>query len=137
MNVREFLARMARTSLLGLAEGCTGQADDYCCLKRLLSIFSALIFDSSVEEGSPSCDAAPNGPDTRPLHSIKAVSMASFSCVVRFRGRRSEEHTSELQSRVDLVCWLLLEKKNKEYIASIIRQRRLHEKRTPECRGKA
>src|SRR5206468_10058339 len=28
--------------------------------------------------------------------------------------RRSEEHTSELQSRSDLVCRLLLEKKNKE-----------------------
>src|SRR5438105_7282421 len=29
--------------------------------------------------------------------------------------KRSEEHTSELQSRVDLVCRLLLEKKNKHY----------------------
>src|SRR6266849_7069295 len=29
----------------------------------------------------------------------------------RARGTRSEEHTSELQSRVDLVCRLLLEKK--------------------------
>src|SRR5699024_11265279 len=28
-------------------------------------------------------------------------------------GKRSEEHTSELQSRFDLVCRLLLEKKNK------------------------
>src|SRR5207247_3458199 len=28
--------------------------------------------------------------------------------------KRSEEHTSELQSRVDLVCRLLLEKKKKE-----------------------
>src|SRR5207249_9190936 len=28
---------------------------------------------------------------------------------------RSEEHTSELQSRFDLVCRLLLEKKNKKY----------------------
>src|SRR5438105_9460390 len=28
---------------------------------------------------------------------------------------RSEEHTSELQSRVDLVCRLLLEKKKKAY----------------------
>src|SRR5207247_3741685 len=28
---------------------------------------------------------------------------------------RSEEHTSELQSRVDLVCRLLLEKKNNIY----------------------
>src|SRR5699024_11730126 len=29
----------------------------------------------------------------------------------RFPARRSEEHTSELQSRFDLVCRLLLEKK--------------------------
>src|SRR5207247_4995063 len=29
-------------------------------------------------------------------------------------GLRSEEHTSELQSRVDLVCRLLLEKQNEE-----------------------
>src|SRR5712664_4271600 len=29
-------------------------------------------------------------------------------------GRRSEEHTSELQSRSDLVCRLLLEKKKRE-----------------------
>src|SRR5947207_11109523 len=29
------------------------------------------------------------------------------------RGRRSEEHTSELQSHSDLVCRLLLEKKKK------------------------
>src|SRR2546421_8267554 len=31
----------------------------------------------------------------------------------RSEGPRSEEHTSELQSRSDLVCRLLLEKKNK------------------------
>src|SRR2546422_8561918 len=30
-------------------------------------------------------------------------------------GRRSEEHTSELQSRLHLVCRLLLEKKKVEY----------------------
>src|SRR2546421_7470937 len=30
------------------------------------------------------------------------------------RGERSEEHTSELQSRSDLVCRLLLEKKKKD-----------------------
>src|SRR2546422_7419195 len=30
--------------------------------------------------------------------------------------RRSEEHTSELQSRLHLVCRLLLEKKKKKYI---------------------
>src|SRR5438874_8350470 len=32
------------------------------------------------------------------------------------RGVRSEEHTSELQSRRDLVCRLLLEKKNAGYL---------------------
>src|SRR5438105_5572194 len=33
---------------------------------------------------------------------------------VGVRLRRSEEHTSELQSRVDLVCRLLLEKKKQQ-----------------------
>src|SRR5699024_11493151 len=33
--------------------------------------------------------------------------------VLSVSGVRSEEHTSELQSRFDLVCRLLLEKKNK------------------------
>ena len=32
----------------------------------------------------------------------------------RCANSRSEEHTSELQSRFDLVCHLLLEKKNKK-----------------------
>src|SRR5207248_9419240 len=36
---------------------------------------------------------------------------AAFACSVRFR-TRSEEHTSELLSPYDLVCRLLLEKKN-------------------------
>src|SRR5438105_7926421 len=45
-----------------------------------------------------------------PLHDDRqpAVSRAA-----RRRDERSEEHTSELQSRVDLVCRLLLEKKKK------------------------
>src|SRR2546430_12642844 len=34
-------------------------------------------------------------------------------------GRRSEEHTSELQSQSNLVCRLLLEKKKKEWPYSI------------------
>src|SRR5699024_11276602 len=32
----------------------------------------------------------------------------------KVKASRSEEHTSELQSRFDLVCRLLLEKKNKQ-----------------------
>src|SRR2546422_7513365 len=38
----------------------------------------------------------------------------------RFRGDRSEEHTSELQSRLHLVCRLLLEKKKKKTISICI-----------------
>src|SRR3712207_6966516 len=37
------------------------------------------------------------------------------------RGTRSEEHTSELQSRQYLVCRLLLEKKKKKYILLFIK----------------
>src|SRR5581483_5171062 len=37
---------------------------------------------------------------------------ASMPSATRRRRRRSEEHTSELQSRQNLVCRLLLEKKN-------------------------
>src|SRR2546422_4360520 len=43
-------------------------------------------------------------------------------CVARTRSFRSEEHTSELQSRLHLVCRLLLEKKKNirhEYIKPI------------------
>src|SRR5207247_10698714 len=42
-----------------------------------------------------------------------ATVVADFGALVKGAGR-SEEHTSELQSRVDLVCRLLLEKKNKQ-----------------------
>src|SRR2546427_973152 len=40
--------------------------------------------------------------------------MAMSACLVRIAWWRSEEHTSELQSQSNLVCRLLLEKKNKE-----------------------
>src|SRR5438105_6626939 len=49
----------------------------------------------------------------------------SRTCAPRGRARprslRSEEHTSELQSRVDLVCRLLLEKKKKKKIQQKLR----------------
>src|SRR2546429_6458589 len=37
---------------------------------------------------------------------------SAFFRKLRVRSQRSEEHTSELQSRLHLVCRLLLEKKN-------------------------
>src|SRR2546422_7863016 len=43
---------------------------------------------------------------------ISAGSLARLCAQAREATRRSEEHTSELQSRLHLVCRLLLEKKN-------------------------
>src|SRR5438105_11396158 len=52
-------------------------------------------------------------------HASWVFPSASSDCPTWARARcrwkdRSEEHTSELQSRVDLVCRLLLEKKKKK-----------------------
>src|SRR2546429_6825513 len=61
---------------------------------------------------------------TLSLHDALPISRRAFAgppagkCAgtSRTRRRRSEEHTSELQSRLHLVCRLLLEKKKKQYI---------------------
>src|SRR5687768_18058201 len=55
-------------------------------------------------------------PSTRPLkwrEPRDGTSTRPRSRAPRFQLRRSEEHTSELQSRLHLVCRLLLEKKNR------------------------
>src|SRR5215211_8396482 len=44
------------------------------------------------------------------------------------RRRRSEEHTSELQSHSDLVCRLLLEKKKKNHTCTLILKKQNNEK---------
>src|SRR6266513_5154695 len=46
--------------------------------------------------------------------------------------RRSEEHTSELQSRFDLVCRLLLEKKKKPKLARSSGPKNLHRDNSPK-----
>src|SRR5215510_14690640 len=71
----------AMAELSGRAHDVTGVGTRQASLKCRLSIFSTLIFDSSVDDGTPSRRAAPNGPATRPLLSASAASMASFSCV--------------------------------------------------------
>src|SRR2546429_1123477 len=49
-----------------------------------------------------------------PSRRIRSSSRATpSSSLKRLASRRSEEHTSELQSRLHLVCRLLLEKKKK------------------------
>src|SRR3982750_4974066 len=57
---------------------------------------------------------------TLSLHDALPISSCSLCCcsgahirsLLAHHSERSEEHTSELQSRSDLVCRLLLEKKN-------------------------
>src|SRR5947209_18657378 len=53
------------------------------------------------------------GVDPAPLEEdLDLVALATVADVVPLVGERSEEHTSELQSRQYIVCRLLLEKKN-------------------------
>src|SRR5215469_18498219 len=54
------------------------------------------------------------------------VCVSVVHCESPVRRPKSEEHTSELQSRRDLVCRLLLEKKkkNKQHIPLIIQQKK-------------
>src|SRR5438067_2902426 len=72
-------------------------------------------------------------PYTTLFRSPATESMASSVCCVRkllvrmmasVEAGRSEEHTSELQSRFDLVCRLLLEKKKKNRTQRKDRDRR-------------
>src|SRR2546429_3261949 len=51
--------------------------------------------------------------DARNLEHVRAAISASATSPKEIE--RSEEHTSELQSRLHLVCRLLLEKKKKKY----------------------
>src|SRR5438067_9718829 len=50
-------------------------------------------------------------PELRPYSASKVLVRTRNSWMQSGQGCRSEEHTSELQSRFDLVCRLLLEKK--------------------------
>src|SRR5437870_9557750 len=56
----------------------------------------------------------------------ESSSSASSAASIRRLPLRSEEHTSELQSRGHLVCRLLLEKKKKKNIAILGQHNQLH-----------
>src|SRR5216683_7429707 len=69
------------------------------------------IYTLSLHDALPISPGAPAAPPWRRPgpDSIRMISLRIFSA-----SARSEEHTSELQSRSDLVCRLLLEKKKKK-----------------------
>src|SRR5699024_12009482 len=73
--------------------------------------------DSCREPGCPGTADAGGTPGVAAGRERRALHPARLAPAARHRvirsDRRSEEHTSELQSRFDLVCRLLLEKKKK------------------------
>src|SRR2546422_11598886 len=99
-------------------------------LIRVLYCFSFFFFN----------DTATTEIYTLSLHDALPISRSRFRCTWsksghhderresprRFRPTRSEEHTSELQSRLHLVCRLLLEKKKKKSGLSTKRQKIYH-----------
>src|SRR3989449_5326539 len=79
-------------------------------LRRLLAATVESRAGRVLVSRSPAPRAAPGAP---PL-ATPAVARLSAKGKFLFAGDRSEEHTSELQSRLHLVCRLLLEKKKKK-----------------------
>src|SRR5438132_6597470 len=89
-----------------------------CCLLFFL-IYTAPtdIYTLSLHDALPICFSTVSGENPCPDPAAPAAPPAAgpdcFIKTVCISDRRSEEHTSELQSHSDLVCRLLLEKKKK------------------------
>src|SRR5204862_552609 len=89
-----------------------------------LSLHDALPILAGVENQGLAFSGFPL--DQRENCGIKAIDfdMEEKKKTMHRNQLRSEEHTSELQSRRDLVCRLLLEKKKKKYNKKIKKQDR-------------
>src|SRR5438105_6653993 len=84
------------------------------------------IYTLSLHDALPISEAERLGPEADRLRAeirqLRSENLKLRAALAAKRGKvsrhatagRSEEHTSELQSRVDLVCRLLLEKKKKK-----------------------
>src|SRR2546428_2935093 len=60
-----------------------------------------------------------NGESVR-VSALVSKAAIAVAAIAAFETKRSEEHTSELQSRSDLVCRLLLEKKNNKFLHDLL-----------------
>src|SRR5690349_22611067 len=83
---------------------------------RFIFFFSAPaaseFYTLSLHDALPICSITPGSRRAAIRRSCNPTSLAvKYPTNARSRRTRSEEHTSELQSRRDLVCRLLLEKK--------------------------
>src|SRR5207249_2974902 len=84
-------------------------------LHDALPISTSAVTLAPFTTGFPACTCLPSlASSTRSNVTLLPGSASSCGTLMVTPGsaRRSEEHTSELQSRFDLVCRLLLEKKN-------------------------
>src|SRR5256885_13039835 len=78
------------------------------------------LFRSHALRGRPERWAAPSWTDLPGVRATRSATVPQRTAL----HRRSEEHTSELQSPCNLVCRLLLEKKKKQYITRLHALRR-------------
>src|SRR5690349_24842676 len=85
----------------------------FCICLYVLFIFFFFFFFFLMIRRPPRSTLFPYTTLFRSRQAARICSGCLFQIVARHRHRRSEEHTSELQSRRDLVCRLLLEKKKK------------------------
>src|SRR5690348_18074436 len=79
------------------------------------------IYTLSLHDALPICSN-----NARPFSTCRGQDSSDLSSQRIMPATRSEEHTSELQSPVHLVCRLLLEKKNKYYRTKLARSIQIH-----------
>src|SRR5207249_11043229 len=94
-------------------------------LHDALPISTSAVTLAPFTTGFPACTCLPSlASSTRSNVTLLPGSASSCGTLMVTPGsaRRSEEHTSELQSRFDLVCRLLLEKKNPYIVRAGITQ---------------
>src|SRR2546422_7993009 len=75
--------------------------------ERLPELYNALVIDHGGN-GAPPIHLVAEVQQHIGRNQVRAVAMSSTDGVVRGMAVRSEEHTSELQSRLQLACRLLL-----------------------------
>src|SRR5215207_2915202 len=117
---------------VGLGFGAIGFYDDYLkvtkqshggisgrwrlALEAAIAIVACIMISLIAPPGLSNKLAVPLLKDVLIDFGWAYVFFAAFVIVAAGNSVRSEEHTSELQSRVDLVCRLLLEKKKKHWL---------------------
>src|SRR5438067_13604184 len=100
---------------------------ELCCAVNAATWPAVFEFTRAVTSVDTSSDELPVAPV---MTDCMACCRAALSAAtVADAALRSEEHTSELQSRFDLVCRLLLEKKKETYFCSCCSSRDLDSSR--------